>query len=77
MTAGKAVIKSDPEMLDYFTTASDYLASFVKKRPFNRRNLSSMYGNSGHSRGRRGHGGHGSWHRGGRGCGHSCGHGSR
>ena len=49
MTAGKAVIKSDPKMLDNFITASDYLASFVKKRPFNRHNLSSMYCNGGHS----------------------------
>eukprot|EP00957_Ditylum_brightwellii_P173049 13174985-Ditylum_brightwellii.AAC.1 len=63
MTVRKAVIKSDPKMLDDFITASNYLASFVKKRPFNRRNLSSMYGNDGRSRGGRGHGGHGSWHR--------------
>eukprot|EP00957_Ditylum_brightwellii_P130668 9968149-Ditylum_brightwellii.AAC.2 len=73
MTAGKAVIKSDPKMLDNFITASDYLAPFVKKRPFNRHNLSSMYCNGGHSRGRRGHCGCGKWHRGGRGCGRSSG----
>eukprot|EP00957_Ditylum_brightwellii_P092552 7047798-Ditylum_brightwellii.AAC.1 len=32
MTAGKAVIRSNTKMLDDFITASDYLASFVKKR---------------------------------------------
>eukprot|EP00957_Ditylum_brightwellii_P127755 9742850-Ditylum_brightwellii.AAC.1 len=64
-------------MLDDFITASDYLASFVKKRPFNRRSLPSMYGNGGCSRGRRGCSGHGNWYRGGRGCGHDHGHGSR
>eukprot|EP00957_Ditylum_brightwellii_P174474 13284270-Ditylum_brightwellii.AAC.1 len=36
-----------------------------------------MYGNGRRSRGRRGHSGRGSWHRGGRGHGHGCGHGSR
>eukprot|EP00957_Ditylum_brightwellii_P187250 14261260-Ditylum_brightwellii.AAC.1 len=75
MTARKAVIRSDPKMLDDFTTASDYFASFVKKRPFNRSNLSSMYGNGGRSRGGRGHGGGGSWHRGGRGHGRGRGRG--
>eukprot|EP00957_Ditylum_brightwellii_P034291 2600606-Ditylum_brightwellii.AAC.1 len=73
MTARKAVIRSNPKMLDDFIAASDYLASFVKKRPFNRHNLSSMYDNGGRSRGGRGHGGCGSWHRGGKG--HGCGHG--
>eukprot|EP00957_Ditylum_brightwellii_P041610 3151286-Ditylum_brightwellii.AAC.1 len=77
MAAGKVLIKSDPKMLDSFITASDYLDSFVKKRLFNRYNLSSMYGNGGCSRGGRGHSGHGSWHRGGRGHGHGRGHGSR
>eukprot|EP00957_Ditylum_brightwellii_P081003 6161508-Ditylum_brightwellii.AAC.1 len=28
MTAGKAIIRSNPKMLDDFITASDYLASF-------------------------------------------------
>eukprot|EP00957_Ditylum_brightwellii_P184562 14056393-Ditylum_brightwellii.AAC.1 len=55
--------------------ASDYFASFVKKKTLNRCNLSSMHGNGGHSRGRRWHGGRGSWYRGGRCCG--CGHGTR
>eukprot|EP00957_Ditylum_brightwellii_P165360 12590216-Ditylum_brightwellii.AAC.1 len=77
MTARKALIRSNPKMLDDFIRASDYLASFVKKRPFNRRNLSSMYDNGGRSRGGRGHGGRGSWHRGGRGHGCGRGHGSR
>eukprot|EP00957_Ditylum_brightwellii_P208690 15358534-Ditylum_brightwellii.AAC.1 len=64
-------------MLDDFITASDYLALFVKKRPFNRRNLSSVYGNGRRSRGRRGYGGRGSWHRCGRGHGRGHGRGSR
>eukprot|EP00957_Ditylum_brightwellii_P056410 4275992-Ditylum_brightwellii.AAC.1 len=75
MTAGKAMIRSDPKMLDYFIAASDYLASFVKKRSFNRHYLSSVHGNGGHGRGGRSYSGRGSWYRGGRGHGRGRGRG--
>eukprot|EP00957_Ditylum_brightwellii_P061699 4682148-Ditylum_brightwellii.AAC.1 len=77
MMARKVVLKSDPKMLDDFIMTSDYLASFVKKKVFNRHILSSMYGNCGRSRGGRGHNRHGSWYRSGRGYVCGCGHGTR
>eukprot|EP00957_Ditylum_brightwellii_P091399 6958867-Ditylum_brightwellii.AAC.2 len=60
-----------------YIKASDYLASFAKKKTFNMHYLSFVYGNGGCDRGGRGYDGRGSWYRGGRGHVQGCRHGTK